>query len=174
MLYYLVQIAHDWAVRSFGAAQMANKKTRALRLVEEAIELCQAVGVDEVDVLKTLAHVYAGEPGEPIQEMGGVLLTAFLMTRVMDVPVIGTFVRELRRVLAKDPAIWAARNANKVNITAEEAKAALDKAVAALPVLDKAAVDFVVPQKYTIGYGEDYTDLGPVWAEGGDPGEWDK
>ena len=117
MLRHMIDVAYDWAVRSF-PGQMNNQKTRALRLVEEAIELCQAVGVDEGDVLKTLAHVYAGEPGEPYQEMGGVLLTAFLMARCLEPQSspLDIFSDELRRVLAKDPAIWAARNANKVNV----------------------------------------------------------
>jgi len=175
MLYYLIEVAHDWALRSFGQEQMTNEKTRALRLVEEAIELCQAVGVSENDVHQTLTKVYTGEPGDPVQELGGVFLTAFLMSKVMRVPAIEVFVKELRRVLGKDPAIWAARNANKVNVTspsmrtnwsrvyprhpetaehvtAAEAEERLDKAVAALPALDKDAVDFVVPKKYTVGF----------------------
>ena len=48
----LSRLACEWAVRAFGLDHVANIPTRALRILEEAVELCQAVGVpqDKVDL----------------------------------------------------------------------------------------------------------------------------
>ena len=51
MLQYLISIANDWATRCFGDEQMRDPLTRAIRLVEEAAELAQSVGVERTVVL---------------------------------------------------------------------------------------------------------------------------
>lgn len=59
-----------------GHEKKLTRKVRALRLLEEAIELAQAelVTVEEVGVI--ISQVYAKPPGHPVQELGGVLTTA--------------------------------------------------------------------------------------------------
>lgn len=125
MLNHLIDIAVDWAKRCFGA-QMDNLPERALRHVEEAIELCQAVRVPKEKVIECLEIVYAKPPGDPEQEMGGTLLTAFLFAAAhnnlqkrdsgVDRDPLEYFVRELRRVLAKPPKHFTDRNQEKVDL----------------------------------------------------------
>ena len=59
------RLACAWAVRSFGRDHVINARTRALRIVEEAIELCQAVGVPSEKVHLCAATVYKRPPGDP-------------------------------------------------------------------------------------------------------------
>lgn len=103
MLQYLVLVAFDWATRCFGEEQMKDPKTRALRLVEEAVELAQAVGVHCAEVGQCVDDVYARPKGAPLQAMGGVIMTAMLMSKVLQADPISMFAAELRRVLAKEP-----------------------------------------------------------------------
>lgn len=135
MLQYLIQIARDWATRSFGVDQMIDPKTRALRLVEESIEFAQAVGVEAGYIAQVATNVYSREPGDPYQELGGVYVTAHLAASTCAAVAMknnGTdapdakwgpehiFVTELRRVLAKEArksGTFAKRNAEKINLT---------------------------------------------------------
>jgi len=113
----LIQIAVDWATRCFGVDQMNDPPTRALRLVEEAVELAQAVGVRQLDVSETVNQVYNKKPGNPYQKMGGVYMTAHLMAHTLarnttigygmrspfyDYDPEEVFLTELRRVLDKE------------------------------------------------------------------------
>lgn len=112
----LSRLACDWAIRAFGPDHVNDRKVRSLRIVEEAIELCQAYGVDKEKVALAVNEVYGRPPGEPTQELGGVLLTTYIMCAsrgneepddVMEV--------ELARVLAKPVEHFAARNQAKLN-----------------------------------------------------------
>ena len=135
MLQYLISIANDWATRCFGDEQMRDPLTRAIRLVEEAAELAQSVGVERTAVWEVVSEVYNREPGKPFQEMGGVFMTAFLMAQTLgrrcphvSYDPITVFVAELRRVLAKseDPTYFAKRNAEKINLTKFEERVVRD------------------------------------------------
>ena len=116
MLGSLTKIAFDWGVRCFGREQMSNHGTRSLRVVEEAIELCQAAGVSREDAYRVVSQVYERPAGEFKQEIGGVLMTAFLMCEMMSYDVEEVFTSELRRVLNKPPEHFAMRNKEKINL----------------------------------------------------------
>jgi hypothetical protein len=112
----LARIATSWALRSFGESHVTNIPERSLRTVEEAIELCQALKVPKETVLACVENVYSKEPGDPVQELGGVLMTASIMCEVMGLePDIVTEV-ELQRVLGKPPSHYAARNQAKLDL----------------------------------------------------------
>ena len=72
------RLACAWAVRSFGRDHVINVPS-GLRIVEEAIELCQAVGVPQDKVDLCTDTVYKRPPGDPLQEIGGILLTTNIM-----------------------------------------------------------------------------------------------
>jgi hypothetical protein len=67
----LEQRVEDWVRTRIGDAHM-HPKERAMRLLEEAIELAQAEGIKHSDVLAQVGHVYLRPPGEPSQEAAGV------------------------------------------------------------------------------------------------------
>jgi hypothetical protein len=114
MMKYLLAIAFDWGIRCFGRDHMMNLAVRSLRIVEEAIELCQAYDVPETKVHECVAMVYSRPKGAPYQEMGGVLLTAFELCAAREEDPIEVFTVELRRVLGKPAKHFTERNEEKL------------------------------------------------------------
>lgn len=110
------QIALDWAVRSFGQEHVYNFPIRALRLVEEAVELAQAHGIPKDKLLDLVGIVYSRPPGEPDQELGGVAMTATVLAAAHGHDLDAFFDVELRRVLAKPTAHFAKRNQDKLDL----------------------------------------------------------
>src|SRR6185295_13563995 len=62
---------YEWCVATFGCAGN-ERRERALRLVEEAMEVAQAEGLEYIQVRDLLSYVYAKAPGNPASEAGGV------------------------------------------------------------------------------------------------------
>lgn len=116
----ITRIIYDWGVRCFGADHMHNNQERALRMAEEAIELCQCIGVP-IDKIKLCADIVYQRPrGTPLQEMGGVFVTshAFCAAQMMN----GNghawepdhvLEREVRRCLGMSPEHFQRRNKEK-------------------------------------------------------------
>lgn len=71
----LDQIAWDWGVRCFGAAHMANIPLRALRMIEEAVEAGQALGLNRAQLHLLVEEVYKRPSGDVEQEVGGGFVT---------------------------------------------------------------------------------------------------
>ncbi len=82
----LYRIAIEWGRRAFGNKIVNSIPERALRIAEEAIELCQVAGVPINQVYRLATEVYNRPEGELHVEMGGVLNTAviFCMARGWD------------------------------------------------------------------------------------------
>ena len=99
----ITRLACDWVQRCFGDNVLNNKQERALRLMEETIELAQSVGVSLDKVYALGTHVYARPRGDPNREIGSVLLTAVVMSRTLgwNDPT-NPLLAELRRVLDTD------------------------------------------------------------------------
>ena len=67
--------AWDWLCLALGRAVARNKRQRALRFIEEAIELAQALGLGEHEIVAEARKVYS-QPAHGIErEIGGVLVT---------------------------------------------------------------------------------------------------
>jgi hypothetical protein len=63
-----------WAIRNFGNST-TDMKERARRLLEEAVKLAQAVGVEEHQSVDIVRYVYQRPAGSIEQEIAGVTLT---------------------------------------------------------------------------------------------------
>lgn len=109
-------IARDWAYRCFGSGQMADPPTRCLRLVEEAAEVSQACGVSAEKLVEVINMVYARPPGSTNQELGGVMMTACLLSMTLNKDPDEVFDTELRRVLGKSTQHFAERNKEKIHL----------------------------------------------------------
>lgn len=107
-------LASQWAARAFGTAHVTNSKIRALRLLEEAIELAQSEGIPRHLVDHSTEVVYSRPPGEANQEIGGVLLTAAVYCTCNYINIEDALFTELQRVLNKPIESFAARNAEKI------------------------------------------------------------
>lgn len=65
----------EWAINCFGYSVANDRKERALRVLEEAIELCQSEEVALSMCLDLVRHVFRKPPGQPHHEMAGVEVT---------------------------------------------------------------------------------------------------
>jgi NTP pyrophosphatase (non-canonical NTP hydrolase) len=110
------RIAYEWAVRCFGREHVHNRRMRALRLLEEAAELAQAVGVEKDKSQAVLDVVYSRPAGLPSQELGGVYMTAHILCAAFEKDPEEIFEAELNRVLAKPVEHFTRRNQEKVDL----------------------------------------------------------
>lgn len=72
------QIAVAWGVSCFGLNTMGLKE-RAARLLEEAIEVAQVAGLSVDDISGLTFRCYRKKPGEIMQELGGIAVTAGML-----------------------------------------------------------------------------------------------
>jgi NTP pyrophosphatase (non-canonical NTP hydrolase) len=63
-----------WCKDTFGSAIFLNPLERAARLVEEAVEVAQAVGLDKTYIYNIFTMVYNKDRGELKQGLGGVIV----------------------------------------------------------------------------------------------------
>jgi len=61
----------DWVNTRIGPAHM-HRRERAMRLLEEALELAQSEGITEPQALAQIVYTFNRIPGEAFQEAGGV------------------------------------------------------------------------------------------------------
>jgi len=114
MIKTLTRIAVDWGVRCFGADHMRDRRVRALRLVEEAVELAQACHVSEAQIEQLVEVVYSRPRGMAHQEAGGVMVTLAVLCDHLGIDIETAFEIEVRRCLSRDPADFAERNRQKI------------------------------------------------------------
>lgn len=138
--------AMAWAKAAFGTEQSTSLHQRALRLLEEAVELYQAsaaatqgsTGSTWMDTARARAHelvdyVFERPVGAIGQELGGIAVCMLVYAEAADLDVDDMEVKELHRVLNKPIEEFAKRNAAK-NAAGFDATAAAKHAVHA-PVL---------------------------------------
>lgn len=110
----LQAIAWDWGVRCFGLDHMRDPKIRALRFLEEALELAQACGVTEGKASLALTSVYQRKSGETMQEFGGCMVTLSVLAYTLGYNVEGVFLHEVTRCISKSTEHFAKRNEEKL------------------------------------------------------------
>lgn len=103
-----------WAGETFGAASLTSAE-RAMRVIEEAVELVQAEGIPIGRVLTVVDHVYRKSPGDPAQEAGGLGVTLLAYCAVRGISADREEVREVERVLSIDPEYFRARHNAKAD-----------------------------------------------------------
>lgn len=101
---------YDWASETFGVEHASNVEQRGLRFGEEAIELCQTVGVDSATLHKLVDYIYAKPPGEIMNELGGVGITLLCLAQGVQISADFAESREFERVRALPREHFQARN----------------------------------------------------------------
>ena|SRR5579864_8361452 len=89
-----------WIVTRIGA-ENAHRRERAMRLLEEAVELAQAEGVTEEMVNRQTRHVFSRPAGDPAQEAAGVGVCLAGWCAASGHSVVSLTLRELERIEAK-------------------------------------------------------------------------
>ena len=105
---------YEWAVATFGTVATLSHE-RALRLIEESLELVQAVGLSREDIIKVLDRTYSREVGLIPQEIGQVELTLRCLAHQCGFNVEHECDLEFERVTAIPPEHWEKRHENKVD-----------------------------------------------------------
>ena len=123
-----------WAKTTFNGVTGENGEVvdacspeqRALRFLEEAIELCQATldeaGVKDEDIVRfgvqahnLITRIFSLPPGTVFQETGGVMVTLLGLAEVMGVSVAKAEEAEFTRVLSKPDDHFRARQKAKLD-----------------------------------------------------------
>jgi NTP pyrophosphatase (non-canonical NTP hydrolase) len=102
-----------WGIKAFGVEESTSPPQRALRLLEEALELCQACGLEKEIIPGLVDHIYSKEPGSVDKEIGDVSVTILILAEAFGLSADACEAKMVNTLLAKDPAEHAARNANK-------------------------------------------------------------
>jgi hypothetical protein len=105
-----------WAELAFGRAEATGLPQRALRLLEEAIEMFQACG-GAPELAHELVTAMFGRPcGTISQELGGVAVSLLALAAASGLSADVEECRELHRVLSKPVEEFSRRNAAKIKI----------------------------------------------------------
>ena len=102
-----------WAGKAFGWDHVNNRQLRALRMIEEAVEVAQALHLPKEKVLLAVEHVYKRRPGQIAQELGGLMVTIAVLAQAIVVDPMAAFEAEVRRVLSMPLEHFAKRNREK-------------------------------------------------------------
>jgi hypothetical protein len=65
----------DWIGSTFSEEAVTDIPERCHRFIEEAIELVQALGMPKDDIIRHIVRTYSRPVGDPVQEVGGVMVT---------------------------------------------------------------------------------------------------
>lgn len=101
-----------WAVQTFGRVA-ADPRERAMRFLEEALELSQAEGVGRGDVLKIADRVYERPLGHTPKEVGQAMLTLETLAFNLGIDADNESRRELERIRSIPQEEWTRRHAAK-------------------------------------------------------------
>lgn len=96
-----------WLLACFGETIAGDRKERNHRLLEEALELVQACGCTRSEARQLVDYVFGRPPGEPRQEVGGVMVTLAALCLAHDLDMHQAGEGELVRVWARIDAIRA-------------------------------------------------------------------
>lgn len=97
----------DWVNKTFGHQLSATRKM-GYRFMEEAVELVEALGMTREDVHRVVDYVFDRKsPGEPFQELGGVMVTLAVVAETNGLNMMVAAEMELSRCLKNSDKIAA-------------------------------------------------------------------
>lgn len=102
-----------WAKAAFGTEEATSVPQRALRFLEEAIELYQACGGDPERAQLMLNDIFKKPVGEIPQEIGGVSVTLLCLSEAVGADADQCEWAEIDRITALPLEHFRARNAAK-------------------------------------------------------------
>lgn len=106
-------VVMSWAIKAFGIKHCTSLDKRAIRFLEEAIELYQACDGDKEQAHKLLDYIFSNPVGDIKQEVGGVSTTLLALGECANINVDEQEVREINRVLRLPIEHFIRRNKEK-------------------------------------------------------------
>lgn len=107
----------EWAVDKFGEIAR-HPRERAMRFVEEAIELAQTQEVSAADMTAIVTRIYSRPRGDVAKEIGQVGMTFEAMAENIGLQVAPLIAAEIKRVKLIPKEEWQRRHAAKVAVGA--------------------------------------------------------
>ncbi len=109
------QAVATWVADTFGAPLLHDLRERASRLLEEAIEVAQAAGLDRDSAVRLVNHVFSKPPGRLRQEIGGVGVCLLALAESADLDADSEEKAEFARVSALTRQHFEARQQAKAD-----------------------------------------------------------
>lgn len=103
----------DWCLEAFGAEHCCSVEQRAIRFLEEAIELFQAAGGDGAMAHRLVDYIFSRPAGDLYQELGGVGVTILAFANAAGLSADQAEVDEINRCLSKPIEHFRRRNEKK-------------------------------------------------------------
>jgi NTP pyrophosphatase (non-canonical NTP hydrolase) len=103
----------DWAHQTFGDIAL-DPRERAMRFVEEAVELAHAMEVPPDAMRAITMRVYSRPAGDVLKEIGQALATLELLAKAIKVDADAEATKEFYRVQSIPKEEWAKRHGAKV------------------------------------------------------------
>lgn len=97
-IHALQERAGEWVRKTFGLEILKSKDERAMRVLEEAIELAQATKVDKARVINLVHFVFDKPVGDVAQEAAGVGFTLLAWGDSMELDIATLIEEEIDRV----------------------------------------------------------------------------
>lgn len=114
---YIVRLQEDctaWVTDAFGSECATNTKERALRVLEEAVELAQSLDVTKEEAERVLNRTFTREVGETAQEVAGLQFTLMVLALRLGLNPVVECIRELTRVRGIPLSHFRNKHANKL------------------------------------------------------------
>lgn len=103
----------QWANTTFGNATADNTGERIRRLLEETVELAQALGLDASDINPIVGHVYAKPAGNIAQEIGQVGVSLLGLAEHLRISAEDEELNEFERIRSLPADYWQSRQNTK-------------------------------------------------------------
>lgn len=107
----------QWLIACFGEEIANDKQERCFRFMEESLELVQSLGMTKEQVLQLVDYTFSRPLGEPIQEVGGVIVTLNALCYAVGISLERCADMELDRVNEKIEKIRSKHFSKPKNIT---------------------------------------------------------
>lgn len=115
-----------WVKSAFGDESFHSRHERVARVVEEAIELAQAAGLEHVEVAQISSRVYSRETGTVEDETNGLVATlVVLIEHLAGDNFYARLYREYQRVSKLD--LEHVRNKHRLKVLAGTSKVSIPK-----------------------------------------------
>jgi hypothetical protein len=92
---------HNWMLSCFGIDIAEDGTERSHRFLEEALELVQSLGCTASEAHQLVDYVFGRPKGEPLQELGGTMVTLAALSTCFDMNMLDAGETELARVWTK-------------------------------------------------------------------------
>lgn len=106
----------NWIQTRLGTHLLINRWERAMRVLEEAMELAQSEGVNLSIANQLLNRVYSRPPGRPSQELAGVQVCLHAMAYAQQNNLEEVTLLEVDRIERMDPALLQAKHDDKAKL----------------------------------------------------------